>query len=174
MISRSHARIVRSPDGLYSVEDLNSTNGLFVNDRRVKEQGLNDGDIIIFGGATPTTKIGDLAPQPLSEFVYRFEIENLLQFDKDFKRGAENAFDSMKSLTENLTVIFTWISSLIIAGSYLFADEHSEQFSYLRTYLKPLFELVGVPFTRLTLILSMLLLSVIIIVAYHKCRSTKR
>jgi FHA domain-containing protein len=52
-VSRRHARITRLPDGQYSVEDLGSTNGTFINrGKRLlpgNRQPLNDGDEIIVG-----------------------------------------------------------------------------------------------------------------------------
>jgi len=52
-VSRRHARITRLRDGQYSVEDLGSTNGTFVNrGKRLlpgNRQPLNDGDEIIVG-----------------------------------------------------------------------------------------------------------------------------
>ena len=50
-ISREHARIVRSPDGRHVLEDLNSTNGVFVNRRRVERAVLANGDRIQMGPA---------------------------------------------------------------------------------------------------------------------------
>ena len=47
-ISRQHARFVR--DGsLYRLEDLNSSNGCFVNGKAAKRYNLNDGDLITLG-----------------------------------------------------------------------------------------------------------------------------
>lgn len=48
-VSRHHSRIERVGGG-YTISDLNSTNGTFVNEERIKEQvKLQDGDIIIVG-----------------------------------------------------------------------------------------------------------------------------
>jgi pSer/pThr/pTyr-binding forkhead associated (FHA) protein len=48
-VSRHHARLRRVEDG-YSVEDLNSANGLFVNGKRVAEtRALVSGDVIRLG-----------------------------------------------------------------------------------------------------------------------------
>lgn len=44
-ISRQHARLVRSRKGM-SIEDLDSLNGVYVNDERVKIRLLGDGDVI--------------------------------------------------------------------------------------------------------------------------------
>ncbi len=47
-ISRKHARILRS-EGQYILEDLDSTNGIFVNGTRVERMGLRDGDRVQVG-----------------------------------------------------------------------------------------------------------------------------
>jgi hypothetical protein len=48
-ISRHHARILAGPNATV-IEDLGSTNGVFVNDYRVRgRQALNDGDIVMVG-----------------------------------------------------------------------------------------------------------------------------
>lgn len=51
-ISRMHAQISRDPDGEWVVADLNSTNGLFVNGRRVQVARLRDADMITLGTST--------------------------------------------------------------------------------------------------------------------------
>ncbi|MGE3671222.1 MAG: FHA domain-containing protein, partial [Polyangiaceae bacterium] len=48
MISRRHAR-VESVAGIYQVQDLGSTNGTYVNDRRVETHRLQDGDRVGVG-----------------------------------------------------------------------------------------------------------------------------
>ncbi|MEO6079446.1 MAG: FHA domain-containing protein [Steroidobacteraceae bacterium] len=49
-MSRHHAVVLSSPDQCI-VEDLNSTNGVLVNGRRVTRQILQDGDTVTVGGA---------------------------------------------------------------------------------------------------------------------------
>ena len=44
-ISGHHCRILRQGDGYY-VEDLDSTNGTYVNEKRVKKTGLRNNDVI--------------------------------------------------------------------------------------------------------------------------------
>lgn len=51
-ISRVHAQICREPDGTWTVTDLNSTNGLFVNGQRVQSSPLRDADMITLGTST--------------------------------------------------------------------------------------------------------------------------
>lgn len=48
-VSRLHAEIVLL-DGKVLLIDRNSSNGTFVNDRKIERQALKDGDIIYFGG----------------------------------------------------------------------------------------------------------------------------
>jgi diguanylate cyclase (GGDEF)-like protein len=50
-VSRQHARLYVDDDGNWWVEDLNSTNGTFVNEARIKAQLLNEGDQVRFGDA---------------------------------------------------------------------------------------------------------------------------
>lgn len=50
-VSRPHARIERGPDGAYSVTDLGSRNGSFVNEVRVGACPLRDGDTLRLGNA---------------------------------------------------------------------------------------------------------------------------
>ncbi|HTW91851.1 MAG TPA: FHA domain-containing serine/threonine-protein kinase [bacterium] len=50
-ISRSHAQVVNQ-DGVFWVCDLNSTNGTFLNSRRIDKHVLRDGDAIGVGGET--------------------------------------------------------------------------------------------------------------------------
>ena len=47
-ISRHHCQIVTQPDSCL-IEDLNSTNGIFVKSKRVRRHNLNDGDVVQVG-----------------------------------------------------------------------------------------------------------------------------
>ena len=47
-VSRHHAQIVSDDDGCF-VEDLNSTNGVFLDERQIKKHRLRDGDVITLG-----------------------------------------------------------------------------------------------------------------------------
>jgi hypothetical protein len=51
-ISRRHAQITLRKDGVYEITDMESLNGVFVNDRKVKNAPLADGDIIDVGDLT--------------------------------------------------------------------------------------------------------------------------
>ena len=47
-VSRHHAQLISDDDGCM-IEDLNSTNGVFVADRQVKKYRLKDGDVVSLG-----------------------------------------------------------------------------------------------------------------------------
>jgi hypothetical protein len=49
LVSRVHCRLTTGIDGLLQVEDLDSTNGTFVNDRRVSRAVLAPGDRLRIG-----------------------------------------------------------------------------------------------------------------------------
>jgi len=50
-ISRVHAKFVRDPSG-WSIVDLNSTNGVFVNNNKVMETPVKEGDVLVVGEYT--------------------------------------------------------------------------------------------------------------------------
>ena len=50
-VSRRHARIVRTEDGRYFLEDLRSANGIFLGGRRVERVELHDGDRVQISAA---------------------------------------------------------------------------------------------------------------------------
>jgi general secretion pathway protein A len=47
-VSRHHCQIIVTPHGCV-VEDLNSTNGIYVHGKRVRRHNLNDGDVVMVG-----------------------------------------------------------------------------------------------------------------------------
>ena len=59
-VSKQHAELRRTPDGRYSIIDLGSHNGTYVNGTRVSKQELNAGDIIAIGHATFRLAGGEL------------------------------------------------------------------------------------------------------------------
>jgi len=48
-MSRRHCEIVAGETGAIIVRDLESTNGTLVNDAKIREAHLNDGDLILVG-----------------------------------------------------------------------------------------------------------------------------
>jgi len=47
-VSRHHAQLISDEDGCV-IEDLNSTNGVFINEKQVKKHRLRDGDVVSLG-----------------------------------------------------------------------------------------------------------------------------
>ena len=47
-VSRHHAQIVSDEEGCI-IEDLNSTNGLFLGEKQIKKYRLRDGDVVTIG-----------------------------------------------------------------------------------------------------------------------------
>ena len=47
-VSRHHCQIITGAEGSV-IEDLNSTNGIFVQGKRVRRHNLNDGDVVVIG-----------------------------------------------------------------------------------------------------------------------------
>jgi two-component system, cell cycle response regulator len=70
-VSRHHARIARSREGRYSVADLGSTNGTYVNDVHVSEQNLTDGDQVKIGRTIFKFMFGSNIEASYHEEIYR-------------------------------------------------------------------------------------------------------
>jgi two-component system cell cycle response regulator len=67
-VSRHHARIARTPDGGFCVEDLASTNGTFVGAERVEVQPLHGGELLKFG---PLLQVRFAMVDSVEESLYR-------------------------------------------------------------------------------------------------------
>jgi diguanylate cyclase (GGDEF)-like protein len=72
-VSRMHARVLQKADG-YFLEDLNSTNGTYVNDVEVKHERLRNGDLIKIGGAILKFLSGGNIESLFHEEIYRMTI----------------------------------------------------------------------------------------------------
>jgi two-component system cell cycle response regulator len=92
-ISRKHARIVRTQDGRHFVEDLRSTNGVFVNGRKIERVELATGDRVQIG------------PTVLLRFALIDEAEEVLarQLYESSTRDALTRAFNRKYLNERLT-----------------------------------------------------------------------
>jgi EAL domain-containing protein (putative c-di-GMP-specific phosphodiesterase class I) len=55
-VSRRHA-VINCERGVYSIDDLDSTNGTFVNGKQISEAKLQSGDVLVFGDAEFTFTI---------------------------------------------------------------------------------------------------------------------
>jgi two-component system, cell cycle response regulator len=72
-VSRRHARILMTAAG-YLLEDLGSTNGSFVNDRRIDQAPLQDGDLLRVGGVILKFFVGSNLEASYHEEIYRLTI----------------------------------------------------------------------------------------------------
>ncbi len=78
-VSRNHAAIVMTPLG-HVIRDLGSTNGTFVNDRRIAEHRLRDGDQVRIGRATLKFLTSGNVEAQYHEEIYRLmTIDGLTQ-----------------------------------------------------------------------------------------------
>lgn len=72
-VSRLHAKVFKKDDGIY-VEDLDSTNGSYVNDVEVKADRLRNGDLLKIGGAILKFIQGGNIEALYHEEIYRMTI----------------------------------------------------------------------------------------------------
>ena len=76
-VSRNHARLYLDNDGTWWVEDLNSTNGTFVNEMRlVRGQQLNDSDQVRFGDAIYKFLAGTNIESAYHEAIHNMAIQD--------------------------------------------------------------------------------------------------
>lgn len=73
-ISRQHSRLMRREGSGWWVEDMGSTNGTFVNEMRVNERKLVDGDQIRFGDTIFKFLSGSNVEAAYHEEIYRMTI----------------------------------------------------------------------------------------------------
>jgi diguanylate cyclase (GGDEF)-like protein len=106
-ISRHHARITF--DGTsYSVLDLNSTNGTFVNDEPVKEQRLKDGDQIRVGRSIVKFMTGENVEVHYHEEIYRLmTVDGLTQVynRRYFNEALEREYNRSQRYARELTLV---------------------------------------------------------------------
>jgi two-component system cell cycle response regulator len=77
--SREHARIVFTEDGRYLVEDMRSTNGTFVDGRRIDRVQLQSGDRINVGpNVVVSFSILDAQAQRITEQIYESSVRDSL------------------------------------------------------------------------------------------------
>lgn len=67
-VSKKHARIIKK-QGEYFIEDLNSTNGTYVNEIKINSQKLNREDMITIGKHTLniTLPVSEMQPDPQAD-----------------------------------------------------------------------------------------------------------
>ncbi len=106
-ISRQHARITF--DGTeYWVQDLNSTNGTYVNDTQVRDQRLRDGDQIRIGRSILKFMTGENIEVHYHEEIYRLmTVDGLTQVynRRYFNEALEREFNRSKRYGRGMSLI---------------------------------------------------------------------
>jgi len=77
-VSRNHAELVMGEGGAWTVRDLGSTNGTFVNEVRVSQQALRDGDHVRFGDAVFKFLESQSIETQYHEEIYKLAIHDAL------------------------------------------------------------------------------------------------
>jgi len=79
LISRTHARIECNDDddetdlkSKWILKDMNSLNGVLVNNIVIKEHVLEEGDICMLGGKQES-RVGDKIDKPQTDVIYKFK-----------------------------------------------------------------------------------------------------
>jgi len=75
-VSRQHARLFIDDDSNWWVEDLNSTNGTFVNENRIRSQQLSDSDQVRFGDAIYKFLSGSNIESAYHEAIHNMAIQD--------------------------------------------------------------------------------------------------
>jgi diguanylate cyclase (GGDEF)-like protein len=75
-VSRQHARLFADDLGNWWVEDLNSTNGTFVNETRIRSQQLADGDQVRYGDAIYKFLSGSNIENSYHEAIHNMAIQD--------------------------------------------------------------------------------------------------
>jgi diguanylate cyclase (GGDEF)-like protein len=75
-VSRQHARLYLDDGGNWWVEDLNSTNGTFVNESRIRQQQLADSDQVRFGDAIYKFLYGTNVESAYHEAIHNMAIQD--------------------------------------------------------------------------------------------------
>ncbi|MDZ4697711.1 MAG: adenylate/guanylate cyclase domain-containing protein [Deltaproteobacteria bacterium] len=78
IVSKEHAHIIRQPDGTFLFKDLGSLNGSFMNDQRLGNHLLKDGDEVVMG-ATRLRFVAAAPPTPKQQVMITGGTETLIR-----------------------------------------------------------------------------------------------
>lgn len=131
-ISRRHVRIEQDASGHYILSDLNSLNGTFVNNKKVKEIGLSDGDKITLGKYSILLELSTESPEPAVSAppmeeeppapesnpvsINEEEIE-IIEVPQDQKTGSENESAAGILIETNKHVVYKLDKPAMTIGS---------------------------------------------------------
>ncbi|MGA1823989.1 MAG: FHA domain-containing protein [bacterium] len=74
-VSKYHAMIIKDKEGKVYVEDLNSSNGTYVNEKQIHQQELKNGDEILIGKHTIKIFLADSEAPITSKDIPGNEVE---------------------------------------------------------------------------------------------------
>jgi hypothetical protein len=97
-VSKQHAELRRTPAGRYTIVDLGSHGGTYVNGTRVSQQELNEGDIIAIGRAT----FFRLAGSELIECAGEVDEETALLRARDLAAELRRELDAREQRIDSL------------------------------------------------------------------------
>eukprot|EP01087_Luapelamoeba_hula_P014198 TRINITY_DN4124_c0_g1_i3.p1 TRINITY_DN4124_c0_g1~~TRINITY_DN4124_c0_g1_i3.p1 ORF type:complete len:296 (-),score=67.19 TRINITY_DN4124_c0_g1_i3:1348-2235(-) len=100
MISRKHAIITcDTTNGAVTITDCKSLNGIFVNNRKIREATLKDGDVVVFGegGSMP---VGTCLTVATPELKFVFQSATALQKRKREETEQKNSAEKDKQRAE--------------------------------------------------------------------------
>jgi diguanylate cyclase (GGDEF)-like protein len=107
-VSRLHAMIYKKK-GEILIEDQNSTNGTFVNTRKVKSKTLRDGDLILIGNTIMKFMSGSMVENEYHEEIYRLATMDGLTrvYNKSFfMERLSDEFSRSKRYDRDLSLLF--------------------------------------------------------------------
>lgn len=119
-ISRTHCRLIQLPGGEVMLEDLNSTNGTFVNSEKVTRRILKDGDKIQVGSTS------------ILKFTYHDNIEENFQrqmFESALRDGLTKVYNK-RYFTERLEAEFAYaLRHHFPISLFMFDLDHFKRFN---------------------------------------------
>jgi PAS domain S-box-containing protein len=122
-VSRSHAAI-SFENGQYVIEDLNSTNGLYVDGQQVQRSALKSGSQISIGGSQLifTQRVSQMPSLDETAFINQSELLSLLS--KETKADLVSSEKKYKSLVENVPLV---VYRLQTDGKVMFINQFAEE-----------------------------------------------